>query len=303
MNNTISIIIPVYNSEKYLNECIKSLLVQSYKKIQIILINDGSTDSSPDICEKYAREDGRIIYISQKNKGVSATRNAGLKAATGSYVMFVDSDDYLPADALENFLEIMHKKNVDVVVGSYSILDKKICKFISLKDKTKEKNFIDFITTNCIWAPWGKLIKKCKITNFFDENVHVFEDYLFWASNKNLNSYAYTEKNIYYYRKVETSIMNTRKVNKNSISEFQAMKLAIEIVNEQCGNFIKRYYIERLFSLKLKYKDDDKLLKYNKGSLMSTAHKYMLELLKSNKMPFFIKLKVFFKYLCVSITL
>ena len=95
MNIVISIIIPVYNVEKWLNKCIDSILVQSYKNFEIILVNDGSTDKSGDICDKYSKEDNRIKVFHNKNKGLSYSRNFGVKNSNGKYVMFVDSDDFI----------------------------------------------------------------------------------------------------------------------------------------------------------------------------------------------------------------
>ena len=96
----VSIIVPIYNTEKYIKECLLSLLNQTYKNIEIICIDDGSTDDSLSIVEKYAKLDKRIVILTQKHKGVSAARNMGLKAMTGNYVMSCDSDDFFRLDAV-----------------------------------------------------------------------------------------------------------------------------------------------------------------------------------------------------------
>lgn len=90
----ISVIIPVYNTEKYLKECVESVLAQTYHNLEILLINDGATDSSPQICESYAKQDARIKLIHKENGGLSDTRNTGIKQCSGDYVLFLDSDDY-----------------------------------------------------------------------------------------------------------------------------------------------------------------------------------------------------------------
>lgn len=95
VNQLISIIMPVYNAEKYLNRSIESVMNQTYKNIEIILVNDGSTDASLTICSNYQKADSRIKLINQKNSGVSAARNRGIDEATGTYIMFIDSDDYI----------------------------------------------------------------------------------------------------------------------------------------------------------------------------------------------------------------
>lgn len=91
----ISIIVPVYNAEKYLQKCLDSILEQTYQNLEIIIVNDGSTDNSGQICQEYEKKDSRIIYIEKENGGVSDTRNTGLDRMTGSYVTFVDSDDWV----------------------------------------------------------------------------------------------------------------------------------------------------------------------------------------------------------------
>lgn len=109
MNMKVSIIVPVYNAAPYLRECIDSLVNQTWKDIEVILVNDGSTDASGEICESYL-DDPRVIYYYQVNAGVSAARNAGLDLATGKYICFVDSDDWLELDAIER----LQNENADV---------------------------------------------------------------------------------------------------------------------------------------------------------------------------------------------
>ena len=104
MKAKISIIIPVYNSEKYLEECIISLLNQTLKECEFIFINDGSTDNSYNICKEYERKDGRIVLINQENRGVSTARNIGMTRAQGDYITFVDSDDYVDNKYIETLL-------------------------------------------------------------------------------------------------------------------------------------------------------------------------------------------------------
>ena len=119
MNNEylISIIVPVYNVEPFISECINSILIQSYKNFELILVNDGSTDNSPTICEQYASKDKRIKVINKANGGLSDARNWGLKFSSGEYVVFLDSDDYWnDCDALFSLYSLLNKySEVDVV--------------------------------------------------------------------------------------------------------------------------------------------------------------------------------------------
>lgn len=117
MGELITVIVPVYQAQKYLKRCIDSILSQTYHKLEILLVDDGSTDDSLDICRKYALKDERIQVISKKNGGVSSARNAGLSAMTGDYLMMVDADDYIEPDMAGVLLEAAKKEQAQVVIG------------------------------------------------------------------------------------------------------------------------------------------------------------------------------------------
>lgn len=111
----ISIIVPVYNVQEYLERCVVSLLHQTYHNLEIILIDDGSTDDSPKLCKELQNRDARIKFVSQINQGIGAVRNLGLSMAHGEYVGFVDSDDWVDEDMYESLLKLMLERNADVV--------------------------------------------------------------------------------------------------------------------------------------------------------------------------------------------
>lgn len=117
-NSVISIIVPVYKVERELDRCVKSLLAQTYPFLEIILVDDGSPDKCPIICDEYAKADNRIKVIHKENGGLSDARNAGLKIATGKYVMYVDSDDYIESDACERLIKVAEELHVDFVIGA-----------------------------------------------------------------------------------------------------------------------------------------------------------------------------------------
>lgn len=116
---TVSIIVPIYNTEEYLKRCVDSLVNQSYHDIEVLLVDDGSTDSSGLICDEYAATDVRVCVIHKPNSGEASARNAGLIKATGQYVMFCDSDDELPLYAIERFVNAMDESAADMAVGAY----------------------------------------------------------------------------------------------------------------------------------------------------------------------------------------
>ena len=118
MEKLISIVVPIYNTAKYLPKCIESLINQSYKNIEIILVDDGSTDECGNICDEYKRKDNRIKVFHKKNEGVSAARNDGILMATGEYITFVDSDDSITYDYCERMLETMIKNTAQIVICS-----------------------------------------------------------------------------------------------------------------------------------------------------------------------------------------
>ena len=120
-NILISIIVPVYNVEQYLAQCIESILKQTYKYLQIILVDDGSTDGSGSICDKYKEIDERIIVIHQQNKGLVGARKAGLYMATGQYIGFVDGDDYINKEMYQSLLDYAITETADVVHSAYFI--------------------------------------------------------------------------------------------------------------------------------------------------------------------------------------
>ena len=114
----VSVIIPVYNQESYVEKCLKSIVNQTYRNLQIIVVNDGSTDNSLIILNKYKKKDNRIVVLTKKNEGVALARKEGLQMAKGDYVAFVDSDDFLPKSAISELMEPARQYMVDVVIGS-----------------------------------------------------------------------------------------------------------------------------------------------------------------------------------------
>lgn len=121
----ISVIVPVYNTEKYLRECIESIIRQTYEMLEIILVDDGSTDTSSNICDEYANKDGRIIVIHQENRGLVAARKTGVSRATGKYVTFVDSDDWIAKDAYDKLMTSVGEHDIDIVSFGYTMVASK----------------------------------------------------------------------------------------------------------------------------------------------------------------------------------
>lgn len=132
MNDLISIVVPVYNVENYLDRCVKSIIAQVYTNIEIILVDDGSSDNSGKICEKWKEKDKRIIVIHKKNGGLSSARNAGIEIAKGKYIAFVDSDDYISKNMYSELYRVLKQNNSDIAIcGRKYVWDngKRYCRY------------------------------------------------------------------------------------------------------------------------------------------------------------------------------
>ena len=167
----ISIIVPIYNASKYLKKCLDSLVNQTKKELEFILINDGSTDDSESIIKSY--EDDRIKYFKRSNHGIGKTRNFGINKSTGKYIMFLDSDDYLKTDACEVLYKRIEKEKLDVVVCDFyrvnsSVLEEKINDFKNTSLKDNPKLLLDINL-----APWNKIYRSDLIK---DNKIKFVED-------------------------------------------------------------------------------------------------------------------------------
>jgi glycosyltransferase involved in cell wall biosynthesis len=208
----ISIIVPVYKTEKYLRRCIDSILAQTFTDFECIVIDDGSPDGCPTICDEYTEKDKRIIAIHQKNKGVSAARNAGLDIAKGDWIGFVDSDDWVEPIMLEELDSIITKNNsIQIISYDFFFETKKqylpTLHNISLQDYTKE-----IIKGN--WGVvWRHLIKRELIVTYqFDINISHGEDYILISQiflvAKNIILF---DKKLYHYNhENQSSVIHTQ---------------------------------------------------------------------------------------------
>ena len=183
----ISIVVPVYNAEEYLDRCLHSVLDQDFTSYEVILVDDGSTDASSLICDRYSSTDPRFVTLHQPNRGVSAARNAGINMAQGEYVMFLDSDDVLLPYALETMMEAVNGE--DVVVAGYgtfihNVPSKEVAPTakISYSGESYPRFFHDNILKNCelLDSPWAKLFRTKSIRRIrFNEELSYAEDKLF----------------------------------------------------------------------------------------------------------------------------
>ncbi|MBE5060209.1 glycosyltransferase family 2 protein [Megamonas funiformis] len=242
MEAKVSIIVPIYNMESYLEKCIESIREQSYKNIEIILINDGSIDKSEDICKKYQIKDCRIKLISSKNKGVSNARNLGIEASTGEYISFVDPDDTIDERYIEELLFYMKKHFCDVVFCLERDIYPELNKIynIKLKDERLLSNnfYKDFyLIAEKFHAPWGKLYKSNIIKKYnirFPIDMVVSEDHIFNQEYlKHVKKYGFLNKNLYNYYKRKNNSAAQNVSEKYFLSEMENLRRKKEFLNNE----------------------------------------------------------------------
>lgn len=211
----ISVIVPVYNVEPYLDRCIISIVQQTYPNLEIILVDDGSPDGCPEICDSWAEKDDRIRVIHKENGGVSRARNTGLEVATGELVMFVDSDDHMPIDGIENLMKAYWRHGAALTCGSFRAIKrwKRAVDNIYPDMALSENEFYAKAAeaANMIFrAPWAKLYVRQTIrenTLKFPEDIHNMEDAIFFFRYLScVRTFCITSKIVYFYN---MTVMNS----------------------------------------------------------------------------------------------
>ena len=254
----ISIIVPIYNVEKYLKRCVKSLILQTYKNIEILLVDDGSKDSSGSMADEFSKMDKRIRTLHKENGGLSDARNYGLIASTGEYILYVDSDDYIEKDACEKLIAKMHS-DVDFVAGGYKeikgeiITEKRHSNIVEGKRYTAKDFTILAIDKNEWYAPaWLNLYRKDFLlkNDLFYKEGRLFEDHqmlprLFLAAK----SIIYVDYPFYNYIIRDNSIMTSGNIMKKMEMSFlnynEWMKLFELVIDKQ--------YQRKLYGIAVRY--------------------------------------------------
>ena len=208
----ISIIVPIYNVESYLDECIESIIHQTYENLEIILVNDGSTDKSEIICEKYRNNDNRIKYLYKDNGGSGSARNLGLSMVHGNYVSFVDSDDFIELNMIEKLYSIIKSNDADIAFCTherYGDINHPPTTDGSIKKYDIENYLLEFSLGGKVATPsaWQKLYKSTLIANIkFPEGT--YSEDLIWTAKVIINSHkiVFLNEALYHYRIREHSI-------------------------------------------------------------------------------------------------
>ena len=282
----ISIIIPVFNVEKYLKRCVDSILEQKNNNFEIILVDDGSTDKSPEICDLYADQYSNVLVIHKVNSGPSDARNAGLDLATGEWVMFVDSDDYVRNDCFEKILRSLSNR-VDLLIFGSSFFDEtgQLIKQSTLDNSTfvlyGEQQKLDFVIQQLLmckvgWEVWGKVFKRNLIEKYqlrFPKNIMIAEDQLFCVCYCMHSSLINIIKDhLYCYTVRQNSIMSDYGKRNNISTISRLSKYGYDhclTFEEECKIFIKEYPIINYQILDVEFRRLEKLYGYSRKDFRS----------------------------------
>lgn len=251
MDCTISVIVPVYNSEKYLKRCIDSILNQTYKAIELILVDDGSPDNCGKICDEYAKKDKRVRVIHKTNAGVSAARNSGLEIALGNYATFVDSDDYIEPEMYSNMMEKVHQYNCDVVMcdcikdftDHSEIYTHDIRAGFYDKEQLVNEYYPHLLMMENVEYPatisnWLILFNRNKLGNLrYVVGVRYSEDLLFGAQLVyNTDSFYYMKEQAYYHYYMNPTSA-THKFTVDKWNDYKTLHFEINKYFSECESF------------------------------------------------------------------
>lgn len=230
----ISIIIPVYNVERYIDACLRSVTTQTHDNLEIILVDDGATDNSGDICDDWAKKDSRIKVVHKKNEGLNFARKSGWEIATGSHVTFLDSDDMIHPDTIRNTLAILAKEEVDMVAFMYLEFSDKDEEEGSINPELSQEYDIKRTTADAFkllicngygslypMTAWGKLYKRELIesVDWKKSNMRAYEDNFFTPQIfDNVKSFVVVKQQLYFYRRNDTGVVLSRMLIDNSLN-------------------------------------------------------------------------------------
>ena len=223
----VSIIVPVFNSEKYIEKCLKSLLAQTYKDLEILVIDDGSKDNSSDVVRQLQLDDQRIKLICQENQGVSSARNKGIEMSKGQYIVFVDSDDYVESNYVETLLDLYEEERGDVAISNYVINHDVIdVQDQDVVEKFDSKTAIANKFDSCVCC---KLISaELAKSNLFRKDLVIAEDlYFYYTIMQKSNKIVYINRVGYHYVQHEAGT-----INKLSESKIPSMSVFEEMLND-----------------------------------------------------------------------
>ena len=248
----ISVIIPIYNSEKYLNQCIKSILKQTFKDLEIILVDDGSTDGSLEMCKEFARADQRIVIVQQSNQGVASARNSGLRIAKGDYISFIDSDDYIEQTMYEKISKIINRFHCDIIMcdcvkefdGFSEIYTHNIRSGYYSRKQMETEYFLHLLITPDINYPATISNCTCVFKNdeynrlYYIEGIRYSEDWIFGALKMyKARSFYYLKGETLYHYNCNNIDSATHKFVKNKWSDYEKLYFNMRMQFSSCKEY------------------------------------------------------------------
>ena len=256
----ISVIVPIYNVESYLGECVDSICSQTYRNLEIILVDDGSTDDCPEICDRYALKDSRIKVIHQSNRGLSGARNAGYKASNGKYIAFIDSDDKISKTFIESLYALIIKNDAQIAACAYThnsdvhAVKKRLLDCVLTSEKMLRAWHGKYKAIETV--VWNKLYSRRIFESFEDCNIFpegkshedIYTSHLFVNHAKKI---AITAQELYYYRRRDGSIsrMNSKKAAEEDL-EAQRVRLDFFKQNKLYAAYLRLYMGHLLYKVK-----------------------------------------------------
>ena len=312
----VSIIVPVYKVEPYLKRCLDSIVNQAYTNLEIILVDDGSPDSCPQICDEYAAKDKRIIVIHKENGGLSDARNNGLNICTGDYIFFIDSDDYITSDCIQTLVAIAKEKDFEIVVGNFQ----KVFSFKEVPNNHKKIKYNSFSPSQAIerlggglgltfTIACGKLYKRCLWTEIRFPKGKLYEDayvsHLLYAKSRTI---AFIDIPLYFYLQRTDSIMGQTtdplhalepKLIFNSFLKGNYPELQYISLSKLCWNYLfaysldttKKEFLDKFYHYYKEYKIKPKPLSVQRLFLCIFASMPSLYVLYQHKSPFRLRKK------------
>ncbi|MBO4821131.1 MAG: glycosyltransferase [Prevotella sp.] len=231
----VSIIVPIYNTGSYLNQCLKSIVEQTYSYLDIILVDDGSTDDSVSICKDFASRDNRIRLFSQQNGGASAARNLGLKHTIGEFVMFVDSDDWIENVMVERLIQEMTSSQASLVISNVPG-DKKTYEDTITMESYKA---LGLLLQGAWWGPVGKLFLKKHIGKLRFPKATISEDYVFMAELLSKDGIVFYTPHCYYHRETRDGSLSHLALSKRKFEEYDNVSYVARFIKENHPQFKK----------------------------------------------------------------
>lgn len=278
----ITIIVPIYNVKPYLSRCIESIINQDYKKLEIILVDDGSTDKSGNICDEYAKKDKRIIVIHQENQGLSCARNNGTRISKGKYIAYIDSDDYIELDYISYLYKLIKDNKADISACAHN--KHRYIETVYEKDEL----YPALLTSKIAFSAWSKLIKASimKDNNIYFPVNEIYEDqkWIYYLL-EHTNRVVISSESKYHYTYRQNSIFNTKSLQNKKI-----------LINRVCEmhNFIKERHPEYLSLSYIKYIREltYNFLSFSRTKELETLKKEIYSLIKKNRNKIILKKEV-----------